>query len=429
MKLKMKNTGKNTLVNSNHFIEVLKNKDFLSLWLAQALSVFCAQMLNFVLAYIIFDTTKSSFNVSLLFLFYLLPVPILGLFAGIIVDHTSRRNIMVVTNFLQALIVLLYLLINTHWIFIYPVIFLYSIVDEFYYPAEAAMIPTLVKKEHLPIANFLFTLASYGTMVIGFSFAGEIIKLIGKNTTFVLASALLFAATIASLIIRKDKVEKKLSFFKENPAAKMWSEVKGNYRFIFRNRMIHLTMLILLLFQVSVGTLAIAAPEIGTTVLGFDFLDLGIKLILPIFFGSVLGAFFVDRYMKGHRKVLISFGMFGAGSVLLTMGFLGLKGIVYYPLIMFLLFILGFMAIVVMITGTTVVQEETPVEIMGRVSGAYKLFQSIIILAPTLMAGAVIDQVGVFPVIFGLVTMIFMIAFLGILKRNHNFRKVEVKDV
>ena len=188
-------------------------------------------------------------------------------------------------------------------------------------------------------------------------------------------------------------------------------------------------MLILLLFQVSVGTLAIAAPEIGTTVLGFDFLDLGIKLILPIFFGSVLGAFFVDRYMKGHRKVLISFGMFGAGSVLLTMGFLGLKGIVYYPLIMFLLFILGFMAIVVMITGTTVVQEETPVEIMGRVSGAYKLFQSIIILAPTLMAGAVIDQVGVFPVIFGLVTMIFMIAFLGILKRNHNFRKVEVKDV
>ena len=422
------NNVKNKIKFSNHFFEILKNKDFLSLWLAQALSVFCAQMLNFVLAYIIFDTTGSSFNVSLLFLFYILPVPILGLFAGIIVDHVSRRRIMILSNFLQALIVLLYLLVSVHWIFIYPIIFLYSIVDEFYYPSEAAMLPTLVGKGHLPVANFLFTLASYGSVAIGFSMSGEIIKILGIQTTFIFASILLFAATIASINIRKDKIEKKLSFFRENPAKKMWGEIKGNYKYILKNRMIFLTMMVLILFQVSVGTLGIASPEIGTKILGFNFLDLGLKLIVPVFLGSILGTIFVDKYIVGRRKMLINLGMLGAGICLGLMGILGYKELIPYSVFAVLLVILGFMAAVVLVTGQTVIQQETPVAIMGRVFGTFKLFQSIVILIPALLAGAVIDQVGVFPVIWGLTILIFIMVTIGFVTQNHNFRKVENKD-
>lgn len=407
---------------NSHFIEILRNRDFLFLWLAQALSVFCAQMLNFVLAYIIFDTTGSSFYVSLMFLFYILPVPLLGLFAGILVDHVSRRNIMIITNFLQALIVLLYIGIDRKWLYIYPVIFLYSIVDEFYYPSEAAMLPTLVDKKHLPVANFLFTLASYGSMMIGFSMAGEIIKLLGTKITFLLASGVLFAAMLVSIFIRKDRIEKKLSFFKENPISKMWREIKGNYLFLFRNRVLHLTMLILLLFQVSVATLAIAAPKIGTSILGFNFLDLGVRLIAPIFLGSFIGILVVDHYIVGNRKSLITGGMFGAGICISAMGLLSLKGITYYPLMALLLVLLGFTAIAVLITGQTVVQHETPVEIMGRVSGTYKLFQSVVILFPTLLAGAIIDLLGIYPVIFGLTGIIFTVAFILFVNRHKNFR-------
>ncbi len=421
--------GNNTLQSNEmgqHLRAVIKNRDFTLLWISQFASVFCAQTLNFVLAYIIFKETGSSFNVSLMFLFYILPIPILGLFAGIIVDHVSRRKIMIYTNLMQTVIVLFYLLVGSRWYFIFPIIFLYSVVDEFYFPAEAAMLPRLVTKEQLPVANFLFTLASYGSMVVGFSFSGEIIKLFGTQLTFVLASVLLGIATISTYFFQADYIKQKLSFFAGDPFGKMWQEIKANYRFILKNRVLNLTMAILLFFQTSVALLGISAPELGTAVLGYDFLDLGVKLILPIFLGSILGALTVDRFIKVARKKLLLFGLFGGAILLTTMGILGLIPNVHPLFVTILLVLLGFVAAEIMITGQTIIQEETPDEVMGRVMGSQKLLQAILVAVPVLFAGAMIDWIGVIPVIFTLAGFSYLVFVVAYLNRNRNFKKAKV---
>lgn len=408
----------------NNFKNVLRNKDFMFLWLAQALSVFTAQMLNFVLSFIIFEKTGSSFYVSLLYLFYILPVVILGLFAGILVDHVSKRKIMIYTNLLQAVIVLMYIGLENTWWYIYPVVFLYSIVDEFYFPAEAGMLPTVVKKRQLPIANFLFTLASYGGIAVGFSLAGEIIKLLGVPVTFKLASVLLILAMLASILIYKDKASGRLALFIKSPVKELRNGILENYRFILRNKIIYSTMLMMLVFQLFLVSLAISVPVLGKEIFNINLLDIGVRVILPIFAGSLLGALFVDRYIEGRKKMIVTGSIFMAGLSILTIAYMGANAIIFYPLILLILFVLGFTAIVIMITGNTIIQEQTPLEKMGAVAGSLKLLQSIIVVLPSLFAGLVIDLIGVIPVVTVLGIALFIFGGISLYFSKHDFRTV-----
>lgn len=409
-------------LKSNNFVSLIQNKDFLYLWLSQALSVFCAQVLNFVIAYQIFKITGSSFYVSLIFLFFLMPVFMLGLFAGIIVDHFSRRNIMAVTNILQALIVILYLFVDKNWGIYYVIIFIYSFTDEFYYPAESALMPTIVEKKLLPTANFLFTLASYGAIVVGFSFAGIIIRLFGLPMTFILASVLLFIAFLASFSIKKDTVPRKISDFEKEPFQKMWREIKNNYRFILKNKLIYFPIAIMLVFQMTVGILGVSLPELGTKILNINFLDLGYKLILPVFLGSLIGTYVVEKLIVGNKKDLVVGGFFGVSIGILALGFVAYFNILFYPLLFLIAVFIGFSAMVILITSQTLLQEETPQENMGRVSGAFKFIQSFISLIPILFSGGLIDWFGVLPVVFGISFAGFLMGIFGFFYRRKDLR-------
>lgn len=412
----------------SNFIAILKNKDFMCLWLSQILSSFCAYMLNFALAYEIFERTGSAFYVSLLFFFYGLPVFILGLVAGIVVDYISRRKIMIYTNLLQALIVLLYLLINHNWVFLYPVIFLYSIIDEFYIPAEKAMMPILTKEKQYAVANFLFTLGGYAGMFIGFFITGVIIKILGLQSVFFIASFLLLLATLASVVIKKDQVNLSLKDFQKAPFAKMWQEIKDNYFFILKNRLVFLPFVIVIAFQVGVGVLGIALPKLATQILGINLLDLGFKIILPLTLGSFLGAILVDKNIVSQKKKLIAGSTLGLSITIFLIAILGQFRIIYYPAIIFLLIALGFNAIIVIITAQTMIQEQTPQQYMGRVAGTLKFLLTIASLIFVVIAGALIDFLGVLPVLF-VIALIALIAGIGALKlRKKNFRDLNLKE-
>jgi len=97
--------------------------------------------------------------------------------------------------------------------------------------------------------------------------------------------------------------------------------------------------------------------------------------------------------------------------------------------LLFLLFLLGFFAIIILITGQTILQQETPKENMGRVLGAYKFLLSIITLVPIMFAGGLIDILGVIPVTLGIAVVIILAGILGTVYRRKNFRMAEEKVI
>src|SRR5664279_78320 len=84
-------------------IDVLRNRPFLALWLAQALTQVGGNMVLYGLTVRVFSLTGSTSAVSLLILTFLVPAVLLSAVAGVYVDRLDRRLILVVTNLLRAI--------------------------------------------------------------------------------------------------------------------------------------------------------------------------------------------------------------------------------------------------------------------------------------------------------------------------------------
>ncbi len=133
-------------------LSILKNKKFVSLWVSQLLSQLTLNMLSFLILVRLFDQTGSTIATSMLWVSYIIPAILVGPFAAALVDWTDKRKTLIVSNLLQALVVLVYgLTYSPKSIFLsYALVFTYSFLNQFYVPAEAAALPTLVEKEELP---------------------------------------------------------------------------------------------------------------------------------------------------------------------------------------------------------------------------------------------------------------------------------------
>ena len=118
--------------------KVLRNKNFLGLWMTQVFSLITAHMLNFVLIDRIFGTSESTVAIGLYFALYYLPTIIFGPFVGVLIDRWNKKQIFIFSNLSQAFIVLFYLALGERIWPIYGIALLYSLCDEFLNPAVGA---------------------------------------------------------------------------------------------------------------------------------------------------------------------------------------------------------------------------------------------------------------------------------------------------
>jgi len=412
----------------NNFLKVLKNANFNRLWGSQILSVFCAYMLNFALSYKLFTLTGKSLSVSLLYVFYYAPVYILGFFSGVFIDHFSRRRILLVTNILQAICVLFYLFIGNNFWLIYAIIFVYSMIDQFYLPAESAYLPELVKKEELPVANSFFNFASFGGLFFGFVLGGPIMLAFGVNAPFYLASLFLWIAALSAFLLPQDTPPKDFHFLKQDFFVKTKEDILENLRFIWSRPKIYFSMLITLFFMMIVAMMAVILPAFGEQVLNINLLNISWIIIFPIAIGAILGAIGVEKRIgsTGKRK-LIGLGGLICGLVLLAVYFLARLGestlflpenlvVIMLPLVA----VLGFGVSLVMIPAQTLLQEETPNQIRGRVFGAQKLLQGIFLIIPTVFSAVLADILGVKVLLLVIGVLILSGTFLSFFYRNNH---------
>ncbi|HSM33879.1 MAG TPA: MFS transporter, partial [Anaerolineae bacterium] len=152
--------------------QVLRNPRFLALFGSQILTQVGGNMVLFGLTVTVFGLTGSNTSVSLLLLTFLVPAVVFGAIAGVFVDMFDRRQILIWSNFLRAGLYLLLLLFPDQLLVIYLVTALVATLTSFFGPAEAAMIPFVVKREQLLTANSFFILMLQASFVLGFALLG-----------------------------------------------------------------------------------------------------------------------------------------------------------------------------------------------------------------------------------------------------------------
>jgi len=402
----------------NEFKPVINNKNFRFLWISQILSQLSINIMNFVFLIKLFETTGSAISTSLLWVAYSLPAILIGPFASAIVDLTDKRKMLFVTNLLQALTIFLYAIFPQTNIFIlYEVVFIYSLLNQFYVPAEAASLPSLLPKEKLTQGNSLFFLTQQGSLILGFAVAGLINHLLGFNNTLFICSFFLFIAFLSTIFLPKLRSETKVPNEFEEAVTKFFSHVLGGYKFIKGERKVLTPVLLLLGFQVALQVLIVEVPIIAQDLLSIPLNSAGLFLLVPAGIGAILGALVLPKLITSgwRKKKVIENSLLSIGIIVLIFTFLiPLLPYWFKALLSFIsMLTLGLTFFGVIVPSQTFLQEKTPKDLRGRVFGNFWFLVTIASVFPVLFSGSIVEILGVKFFLFIIASITISIYFVS----------------
>jgi len=124
------------------FSTVIKNPGFTNLWLNQILVQLSYNSLNFALIIWVFKLTDSNTAVSALLFAVYLPAVLFGLFAGVIVDVTDRKKIILGIDLILCILFLLMPFIKSSYPLILILTFLINSIRVLSHPPPSQKKPT-----------------------------------------------------------------------------------------------------------------------------------------------------------------------------------------------------------------------------------------------------------------------------------------------
>lgn len=385
------------------------------------LSQYIIHTMNFILILHIYNKTGSAIAASLLWIAYAMPALVIGPFAAALVDLVDRRKVLIITNLAQAVSIFIFSFIYARYIFFsYAVVLVYSFFDQFYVPAEAASIPSVVKKELLAQANGLFFVTQQSAIIFGFVLAGFLNEYIGIEATFITCSILMMCAFLAVRQLPTMLGARGLSAVAtfEKRFLHFFRKISEGYQFIRQKREVLIPFVFLMSLQVMISTLTIIVPSLAESILSTNPNAAGIIIVLPAGIGAGVGTFIVSRLLRlGIRKKSIidkSLLIVMAGLLILDI-FVPSTNTAFKAVLSFsVFFLVGAAGIGLLIPAQTFLQEVTPVYIRGRVFGNFWFLTTAATILPIMFSATLIDLVGVRWLIFSLAILLGIISILSI---------------
>lgn len=368
------------------------NKNFYLLWISQIFSQITLNMMNFLLLARLFEATGSSIATSLLWVSYALPTIFFGPIGASVADLTSRRKTLMITNFLQALVIFIFIFTHTYSLFLlFAVIIIYSFLNQFYVPAEMASLPSIVPESKLAKANSMFFLTQQLSLIVGFGAAGLIENWIGFNGALILCSSLLFIAFISVSLLPKLNPVVKVPKNWEDLIKVFFEHILEGYRFIKKMKSVLFPLGLLFVIQVGLTIVTANLPVIATEILKVPTNLAGLYIVVPAGIGATIGTMLINKLVKNkwRKKLMIEIGL----------GLLGFSvlGLVYGSLYTAPLFVVlvGAGFITVNIPTLTFLQEVTPEWLRGRVFGNLFFLITISTIFPVIFSGIISEFFGV----------------------------------
>ncbi len=392
--------------NAASFRRVLKNRNFVLLWLAQLISLTILNAANFGIIVLVNDLTHSVFMAGLAIIAFTLPALPFSAIAGVVVDRLNKRLVLWVSNVLRmvtmALIVLSLWTNRSDLWPIYILTFMTSLIGQFFTPAEGSAIPLVVGERELMPALSLFNITMTLSQAIGFLLLGGLVATLFPPFTlhlgalnvmvhsidmlfilaafFYLVCAILIFCISNSVFHESHLVNKVQDTRDEAGKAleRLWQEIVEGWRFVRNERILFFSVI-----QLSVvGNILLLIGELAgpfvQQVLHRPAAQMSI-ILAPAAIGLVGASIFMPgiSYRVGKIRLTV------IGLIAVAVGFVMLIGSQKLALLidplhgsespflllttLLLVFILGVAMACVNIPTQTMLQENAPEAMRGRV--------------------------------------------------------------
>ena len=362
---------------------------FLALWCGQVVSLVGSGLSRFALGVWVYQETGSATQFSLILLASSLPVVVLSLISGPMVDRWDRRRTMIASDTLAALPTLVLAVL---FFFDFPLalwqLFLAVSVSAastaFQWPAYAAATTLLVPRERLARAAGMLELARAGAQILAPMLAG-VLMLHFDLWSVLLLDTLTFLFAVSMLLVLHIPAPPR-SAEGTAPGASLWREAKLGWHYIF------------------------ARPGLVRLLAYFAFLNFSIALVLGLTTPMMLS--FTDSAHLGFTLSAGALGMFLGGlaltvwggprkKVLAVLGFglplgagLFLAGVRPDPLLITAgLFLFNFSIPIINGCSQAIWQTRTPADLQGRVFSIRRMLASFTVPLGYLVAGPLAEFV------------------------------------
>lgn len=191
----------------NGAASVLRNRDFLALWLGQLISRIGDNIAT-VAALVLINEYANKPGIAVVVIAIVQTIPSLfALASGVFLDRFSRKAVMILTDLLRAGTALLPLLVHRadQLYVLFLAAFAVNAFGAVFAPARNASIPNMVREDQLLTANALIQATDLASLILGASLATLVIGVastaaafVVDSASFVLSALFIFAARIPS---------------------------------------------------------------------------------------------------------------------------------------------------------------------------------------------------------------------------------------
>ncbi len=428
--------GRSTPVRTDRagFRSVLRNSQFLRLWMAQVISQTIMNATNYGLLTLIARESRSLFSTALAIVAFAAPALIFGAPAGVLVDHLDRRTVLWASNFLRAVVTLAFVIslhVNSSALApVYVLTFLIAVVGQFFGPAEGAAIPRLVRPREiinaLALFNITFTMAQAAGLVIlgplvlllapqfSIGLLGHSLTIMPIDSLLLLVAALYLVCVLLILSIQQKSLEppnpeeSAARLRKPSEAGQLGAvlaDIWDALTFIARNLQLSVVVFQLAIAGVVTAVIAMIAPQF-VTVYFHQRPEAAALVFVPAGVGLVLGAVFTPNITRrlGHGKTvflgIIGLPLFTAAipTAQVVYEYLRRHGFnlqtPYYAALLLLTFLMGIALDFINVPSQAKMQELSPDYIKGRVLAVQIMLFNAITIPVVLTLGHFGDLLG-----------------------------------
>lgn len=340
----------------------LHYRNFRFVWQGSLTEHFGEFMEIATILWLVNEMTRSPLMLAIVGSCRFMPMVIFPVVGGIVADRVDRRSLLMTALLGSSLLsVCLAGLAITGVIAVWHLIvisLLGGVAMSFNHPARQAIVPNLVKREHLLNAITLDTLSVQGARLIGMLTAGYLLATVGVWPIFVIRALGCLLAIVW------------LSFARVPPTPPTarelapWRNLAEGFHYMRGNAIILGQMALYLIPWLSMNTYTNFLPVFANDILGVGAPGYGYLQAAPGL-GAIasLAGLALLTYYKSKYMLLVGFGiMFGIGMI-------GFAASPWLILSLFLLVIIGGAQNAFVAVNTTLIQDFIPDKMRGRILG------------------------------------------------------------
>ena len=346
-------------------------RDFTMVVIGQIISLFGNAILRFALPLYLLRETDSSSLFGAVTACSFIPMVIFSFLGGVIADRVNKRNIMVALDFFTAIIIVVFYFalgqIPLVPLMIVMLMLLYGISGA-YQPSVQASIPLLVDYEALAKGNAIINMVSTLSNLLGPAIGGVLFGAFGLTPILVISIVCFIISAIMEIFIHipYQKRDKGKGIF-----ATVRNDLIESFYFVKREKPIFLSVVgILAIFNLVLSAaMIVGIPVMVVQVLGMSDADLGIAqgaLGLGGMIGGLLAGTSTQKLKIRYNYIYLLI----CSSTALIMG-ISLMSAIPTSIGFWLITIMSFVTMCVSTMFTisifTVVQQQTPIHLLGKV--------------------------------------------------------------